>query len=115
MKTFISICLCFVIFFLGAFCGFFVSNNLNKKTTPAALENTSNIADSKSTLAGTYKANNWYGGEATVVLYDDGTYIAPFSQKGTWSVEDKIIHLTNEDATIVPKGIMLRGIFFEKL
>lgn len=112
MKTFISIALCLVIFLLGSFCGFLVSNNLN--TEPQ-----NDIVKSQSDIAGTYKATDWYDYEAIIVLYDNGTCIYPTRtaySNSIWGTKDGKFYINGgEDAIIVPQGIIYKNIFFEKI
>lgn len=116
MKVFVSVALCMVIFLSGFFCGRFISNS---STT------NSSTTDTLNDIAGTYKTSTWNGGDAVLVLYDNGECIHPSGAKGTWSVEEMTIHLDvvfhledgveRIDAQIVPNGIMLHSHFFEKL
>ena len=122
MKTIISVFLSLIIFLLGSICGFFVSKNFNIDLQNGTMTSRNEIVESQNDtkepqneIAGTYRSDNWYGGISVIVIYDDGTCIGPFGKEGKWTVDGKTIHLVNEDATIVPNGIMLRGIFFQKV
>jgi hypothetical protein len=106
--------LCVIFLLVGAIGGFFISNSLN--------------SEPKNDMVGTYKTSTWNGKDATLVLNADGTCFYPSGCDGTWRVEGEKVVLdcpelavpsldisSIREATIVPKGILLSGHFFEKL
>lgn len=115
----ISVVLCLVLFLLGSFCGFWVSNNLNAESQNDIVESQNYTTQLENNIAGTYKAVNWYDYEAVIVLYSDGTCIYPTRtaySNGKWSIKNGEITMSAEyDATIVPQGIIYKNIFFQKI
>jgi hypothetical protein len=96
-------------------------------------------SNTSSNAVGIYHSNLWSGREATLVLNADGTCKYPAGSKGTWTIENKIIHInlgntntvsndvnatstattsntTNiHDAMIVKDGVILHDVMFQKM
>lgn len=125
MKRTYIIFLCLIIALVSGVFGFFIGINLN---------NSKPLSKDEKDIAGTYKANNWNGNEAVLVINEDNTFIHPNGYNGTWSIDgDKILlqydysysygdgnivtntQTNHQEAIIVDKGIMINTHFFEKL
>ena len=72
-------------------------------------------------ISGAYEcgAETWNGGQETIMIFEDGTYIAPSGAKGTWEQIDDItiqFNLKSIQITgyIADTGIVYSGVFFEK-
>lgn len=96
-------------------------------------------SNTSSKAVGIYHSSLWNGREATLVLNGDGTCKYPTGSKGTWTIENNIIHInlgntntvsndvnatstattsntTNiHDATIVKDGVILHDVMFQKM
>ncbi|HEX2944945.1 MAG TPA: hypothetical protein VHT96_03210 [Clostridia bacterium] len=96
-------------------------------------------SNTSSSAVGIYHSDSWNGHEATLVLNADDTCKYPTGDKGTWTIENNIIHInlgnTNtvsndidatstatasnttdiHDATIVKDGVILHDVMFQNM
>jgi hypothetical protein len=111
---------------IGIFVGFFIGQNVELTNS----------------VVGVYKTDSWNGKTGTLILYEDGTGVYPSGAEAKWSLEGDTVQITREvitmtpgtysdtgesspgkevvnidksEAKIIEQGLVLNGIFFEKV